>query len=124
MSLRVLLRDQSQRSIAIVTDSHALIFRHTSSHPSQGPLSKSTVPRCMVEFAALSAVDLTDYRPVRSSGVYGTLGLININKDVFLSVITAASPVATLRPGENVQKIVAVEFCKHTFFQNDKVGIS
>ncbi|MCJ1387033.1 inositol polyphosphate 5-phosphatase [Xylographa soralifera] len=68
------------------------------------------VPRCMVEFTTLSTIDLTDYRPIRSSGVYGTLGLININKDVFLSVITAAAPVATLRPGENVQRIVAVEF--------------
>ncbi|MCJ1396324.1 inositol polyphosphate 5-phosphatase [Xylographa bjoerkii] len=110
MSLRVLLRDQPQRSIAIVADSHALVFRHNPSQPNQGLLSKTTVPRCMVEFATLSTVDLIDYRSIRSSSVYGTLGLININKDVFLSVITAASPVATLRPGENVQRIVAVEF--------------
>ena len=69
----------------------------------------------MVEFASLSTIDLTDYRHISTSGVYGTLGLININKDVFLSVITAASPVATLRPGENVQRIVAVEFCRAYF---------
>ncbi|MCJ1286922.1 inositol polyphosphate 5-phosphatase [Xylographa opegraphella] len=64
----------------------------------------------MVEFASLSTIDLSDYRSIRTSGVYGTLGLININRDVFLSVITQASHVATVRPGENVQRIVAVDF--------------
>ncbi|MCJ1474688.1 inositol polyphosphate 5-phosphatase [Lambiella insularis] len=64
----------------------------------------------MVEFAAIDTINLSAYRSLQPHGVHGTLGLINIQKDVFLCVVTAASHVATLRPGENVQRIVAVEF--------------
>lgn len=112
MSLRVLLRDHSQRSIALVTDTHALVFRHTSLQTTQPLASKTTSLRCMVEFSALDTVDLAEYRSIRSQSAHGTLGLININKDIFLCVITAACHVANLRPSENVQRIVAVEFCK------------
>ena len=115
MSQRVLLRDHPQRAIALVTDSHALVLRHsissTASDPqNHGPTIKPSIPRCMVEFTALSAVNLTDYRPL-SSGVYGTLGLININADVFLCVVSGSVRVATVRPGETVQRIISVEFC-------------
>jgi len=111
MSLKVLLQDHGQRSIALVTANHALVFRNNSPSASQSSISKGTTPRCIVEFAALDDVDLSEYRPVRLLGVHGTLGLINVNNDVFLCVITAASPVATVRPGETVQRIVSVEFC-------------
>ena len=115
MAQRVLLRDHPQRAIALVTDSHALILRHSASSittdlQSNGPPTKSPTTRCMVEFSALSAINLTDYRPL-SSGVYGTLGLININADVFLCVVSGSVRVATVRPGETVQRIVSVEFC-------------
>lgn len=49
----------------------------------------------MVEFTALEDVDLTGYRVLRASGVHGTLGLININADCFLCVISGAVRVAT-----------------------------
>lgn len=65
----------------------------------------------MVEFSALSEINLTDYRPL-SSGVYGTLGLINLNADVFFCVVSGSVRVATVRPGETVQRINSVEFCK------------
>ena len=115
MSQRIFLRDHPHRAIAIVTDSHALILRHstssiTSDTQGSGPTIKSSTPRCMVEFSALSAINLTDYRPL-SSGVYGTLGLINTNADVFLCVVSGSVRVATVRPGETVQRIISVEFC-------------
>jgi len=43
------------------------------------------------------------------------LGLITLNNDVFLCVITGSEEVATVRPGETVQKIFAVEFCEWGF---------
>lgn len=49
----------------------------------------------MVEFTPHEDVDLTDYRVIRTSGVHGTLGLININADVFLCIISGAVRVAT-----------------------------
>ncbi|KAI0389036.1 SacI homology domain-containing protein [Xylariaceae sp. FL0594] len=123
-SSQLLIRDYPQRAIAIVTKSHALVFRYsptTREAISDGSLasvvpprarsgSESPSSRCMVEFTSASRELLRDFRPLLSRPIYGTLGLISINQDVFLCVITQASRVATLRPGETVEKIVAVEF--------------
>lgn len=98
MSLRLLLREHPQRALAVLADSHALIFRYSPS--STDPLSdneasaRSSASKCMVEFTAHEDVDLTGYRILRASGVHGTLGLININADVFLCVISGAVRVA------------------------------
>ena len=79
----------------------------------------------MVEFADVSSVDLSDYRTLSPLPVHGTLGLITIANDVFLCLVTGASKVATVRPGETVEKIHGVEFyClnssdyDHTFSDN------
>jgi hypothetical protein len=132
MSIRVLVREYPHRSIALVTPSHALIFRHspsTNDAIANGSLasvhSSSTrtsidgqgAPRCMVEFATLSAVDLSDYRTLSPLPVHGTLGLITINNEVFLCVVSGSSKVAQVRPGETVEKIYAVEF--HCLSSND-----
>ena len=101
MSLRLLLREHPQRALAVLSDSHALIFRHSQSSTSADSSNNketsaiSSASKCMVEFAVLEDVDLTDYRMLRASGVHGTLGLININADVFLCVISGAVRVAT-----------------------------
>ncbi|KAL2072745.1 hypothetical protein VTL71DRAFT_12088 [Oculimacula yallundae] len=124
MSIRVLLREYPHRSIALVTPSHALIFRHsptTNDAIANGSLVSvqgsgrtsldgSNAPRCMVEFADISSVDLSDYRTLSPLPIHGTLGLITINNDVFLCVVTGATKVASVRPGETVEKIFAVEF--------------
>ncbi|KAI8954752.1 SacI homology domain-containing protein [Xylaria longipes] len=128
-SSQLLIRDYPHRAIAIVTNSHALIFRHsptTSEAVADGSLA-SVVPsrgrgageppasRCMVEFSPASRHLLSDFRPLIPRPIYGTLGLVSIDRDVFLCVITNASRVATLRPGETVEKIVSVEFfCLNT----------
>jgi hypothetical protein len=64
----------------------------------------------MVEFSAISKKLLKDYRPLTPRPVYGTLGLIAINGEVFLSVITQAVRAATVRPGETVERIASVDF--------------
>jgi SacI homology domain len=77
-------------------------------------------PRCMVEFAKSSPEILRHYRPFSPLPVRGALGLITINGDVFLSVVTGAVNVATLRPGETVEKIFSVEFyCLNTAEYDD-----
>ncbi|KAG0650827.1 hypothetical protein D0Z07_2841 [Hyphodiscus hymeniophilus] len=125
MSIRVLLREYPHRSIALVTASHALIFRHspttndsiangslTSIHsiPTRTSIDGASTPKCIVEFADASTVDLSDYRTLSPLPVHGTLGLITIANDVFLCLVTGTSKVATVRPGETVEKIYAVEF--------------
>lgn len=64
----------------------------------------------MVEFSAIDQVDLGEYRSLSALSVHGTLGLITVNGDVFLVVVTGASKVATVRPGETVQRIHSVGF--------------
>ncbi|PSR92105.1 SacI homology domain-domain-containing protein [Coniella lustricola] len=128
-SSRLLIRDYPHRAIAIVSNDHALIFRHSpttseaiangslTSVPSARPrtgaggsISGTHAPKCMVEFIPVSNKILSEYRPLTPRPIYGTLGLVSVGRDVFLSVITHASRVSTLRPGETIERILAVEF--------------
>lgn len=103
-NLRVLCRDQPQRTIALVTSDHALIF-----HYSAAETGAKTAPRCQVEFANVSSVDLEGYRSLGAG--HGTLGMITLGDDVFVCVVTGSSQAATVRPGESVSRIDNVDFC-------------
>lgn len=115
MPVRVLLRDQPQRSLALATESHVLIFRH-SPHAtatragSTNSVSEGGAPQCVVEFLPWDGANMQGYRPLSSLQVYGTLGLVTINGDVFLCVVSSQIKAATVRPGEDVMKIQSVEF--------------
>ncbi|KIW72427.1 hypothetical protein PV04_00622 [Phialophora macrospora] len=122
MSMRVLIHDYPHRTVALATDEHVLVFRHSHTAPESHRNSVSSVtslplsnanrpistPRCMVEFGEKSLINLEHFYPLTTAR--GTLGLITLNNDVFLCVITGSEEVATVRPGETVQKIFAVEF--------------
>ena len=138
-SSQLLIRDYPYRAIAIATSTHALIFRHSpttneaildgslasvsSARPraasGEGPASK-----CMVEFSPLSQDLLTEFRPLVPRPIYGTLGLIAIGQDVFLCVVTHATRVATLRPGETVERILTVDFFCLNSAEYDQVSLS
>ena len=123
-SCELYIRDYPHRSIAVVSSSHALILRYSSSTADAGPNSSQTslssgrgrtapesaITKCMVEFAPISERLLKDYRPLTPRPIYGTLGLITVNGEVFLSVITTAARAATVRPGETVERIGGVAF--------------
>lgn len=120
MSIRVLIKEYPHRAIALATSTHALVLRHSASSTensgnnntsstslgSNGP----SAARCMVEFSRVEEVDLSDYRGLHSVNVHGTLGLITVDNNVFLVVVNGASKVATVRPGETVQRIHSVGF--------------
>ncbi|RKF57771.1 Inositol-1,4,5-trisphosphate 5-phosphatase 1 [Golovinomyces cichoracearum] len=118
MSIRVLLCEDPLRSIALVTKSHALTFRQCPSASELHedlvlPVSfpdKSQPLRCIVEFETRASINLENYRPLSSLPIYGTLGLITFNKEIFICVVTGATKVAAVRPGETAEKINAVEF--------------
>lgn len=127
MSLKFLLRHGPRRALALVASEYALIFHASfrgfdsdSQAKRGGP--KVLVQKCIVTFSALKEVDLSDYVTVKPSGIYGTLGLININADVFLCLITGAVRVALIRPGESVQAISSVEFCKPILSQHHSMS--
>lgn len=122
MSIRVLIKEYPHRAIALTTATHALVLRHSSSstdqngfaNASQTSLSSngSAGARAMVEFSSIGDLDLSEYRAVNLSNAHGTLGLITVNGDIFLVVVSSASKVATVRPGETIQRINAVAFCE------------
>jgi synaptojanin len=125
-SCELYIRDHPHRSIAIVSPSHALILRYSeaateaasnnSSHShlplprGRGNNGETANAKCMVEFTTVSDELLRDYRRLTPQPVYGTLGLIAVDDEVFLSVITHANKVAIVRPGETVERIQAVAF--------------
>ncbi|KAL5121928.1 Inositol-1,4,5-trisphosphate 5-phosphatase 1 [Pleosporales sp. CAS-2024a] len=121
MSLRGLIKEYPHRAIALATSTHALVLRHSSSSPhdtgsrnasstSLGSNGSAAAARCMVEFSRLQELDLSDYRGLHSVNVHGTLGLITVDNNVFIVVVNGASKVATVRPGETVQRIHSVGF--------------
>jgi hypothetical protein len=122
MSIRVLIKDYPSRCIALATPTHALLLKHSSTsndrnvipsrNASQTSLgsNSSGAPRSIAEFAPLDTLDLSEYRSLGLPHVFGTLGLITVNNEVFLCVVNSATKAAEVRPGETVQKINSVEF--------------
>lgn len=104
-NLRVLCRDHPQRTIALLASDHVLVFHYTAVES-----TVKSASRCQVEFLDVSSVDLGDFR--RLGAGFGTLGLITLDEDVFVCVVTGSSQAATVRPGEAVSKIDNVDFCK------------
>lgn len=113
--MKLFLRD-NPRTVALATDTHVLTLRH--SHQTVNPktagstasVSDGGAPRCIVEFSQWGSQDMSEYRSLSSLKIHGTLGLVSLNNDVFLCVVNGSSTVATVRPGETIQRILSVEF--------------
>ena len=122
--MRVLVQDRPRRTLALATDDYTLVFHHVqagtdilpvtsnSSNVSlPGASKQASAPRCMVGLVPTAKLDAPKYRLLGSGR--GTLGLITLNQDVFICIVTSSNEVATVRPEETVQNICAVEFCKY-----------
>ncbi|KAI9370004.1 SacI homology domain-containing protein [Aspergillus egyptiacus] len=108
-SIRVLCRDHPVRTLVLTTSQDALIFRHSLGEPEGiGYSVNNKTQRCLVELASVSSIDLTGYRTLGSG--YGTLGLVTLDQDVFVCIVTRSSTAATVRPGETVLRIEDVDF--------------
>jgi hypothetical protein len=114
-TLRVLCRDQPRRSIALATSDCVLeITQPHVDNTRGGPAKNQDTNRYLLEAFFRSSEDLQGYR-VLGEG-WGTLGLISLNNDVFICVVTSSSRAATVRPGETVLKIENVDFCLYFLF--------
>ncbi|RMY60239.1 hypothetical protein D0865_01640 [Hortaea werneckii] len=130
--MKLFIRD-SPRAIALATETHVLILRHspTTVQPSRNgsttSVGEGSAPRCVVEFSPWEGQDMSEYRTLSTLRVHGTLGLVTINGDVFLCVVTHSKTVATVRPGESIQKILNVDFhclnrSDYDYMLNDQVN--
>ena len=98
----MLAQNQPSRCVAITTSSHALLLKQSSI---DGQASKIAA-----EFLRLDQARLAESHVLSSSG-HGTLGIVNLEGELFISIVTAASPAASVRDSENVLRILEVEFC-------------
>ncbi|GBB91089.1 hypothetical protein RclHR1_01820018 [Rhizophagus clarus] len=67
-------------------------------------------PQCNVKLVKSSEFDANDYRRLSSKPIYGCLGLLQVEKDMFLAVVTGSTHIGEIRPGESVHRILDVEF--------------
>ncbi|GAA89592.1 SacI domain and endonuclease/exonuclease/phosphatase family protein [Aspergillus luchuensis IFO 4308] len=119
--LRIYTQNYPYRTIALATSEYVLIFRHSLAGADVNTASHlKTPPRCLVEFAPLSSVDLKGYRVIGDG--HGTLGLVTLDNEVFLCVVTGSSKAASIRPGETVLRIHSVDFfCLNHSKYDDRV---
>ncbi|KAK9242543.1 SacI homology domain-containing protein [Lipomyces tetrasporus] len=125
MAMRIYFREQP-RTLLLATDEYALSFQcvsdtteektsYKTDKPSSGNNShgfgNNAASRVLVDFTSQETIDFTRYKPLSSLPCYGCLGLLNVDGDVFLAVITGASKVAEpVADIETVYRIHALEF--------------
>lgn len=103
--MRVLFKE-SPRTVAIYSDTHTLCFRELDSTKAKrtSPVAVEILPNNQVTKEA-------GYRTLVNREVHGCLGLITVEKQVFLAVISGAiTNVASPLGHESVDKIYSVDF--------------
>ncbi|KAL1916229.1 uncharacterized protein VTP21DRAFT_5846 [Calcarisporiella thermophila] len=70
----------------------------------------SVDPKCVVRLVPVDEFDVSNYTYLNAHPVYGCLGLIHVNNEIFLSVITDCIHLGKIRPGESVHRITDVAF--------------
>ncbi|CAG8655967.1 30604_t:CDS:10, partial [Racocetra persica] len=78
--------------------------------------------QCNVRLLRESEADIGDYRPLGSRAVYGCLGLLQVEQDMFLAVVTECRLVGAIRPNESVFRIIDVEF--HSLTNSTRYSVS
>jgi hypothetical protein len=124
-TLRILYRNHPHRTIALATTEYVLVFRHAPSHIKTDPLNHtyqfhSGTFRCVVELLTHPSTDLRGYQLL--GGGCGIIGLITLNQDVFICVVTSSSKAAAVRPEEAILRISNVDFCASPLFNRKSCG--
>ncbi|EDO15231.1 hypothetical protein Kpol_1029p4 [Vanderwaltozyma polyspora DSM 70294] len=106
----ILVSQNSDRRVAIVSETFALVFKAISRSKKDSNPSNNKRSLCAIEL--LPKKDLTDQGFKRLSGqeIHGFIGLIEIDGLVFIGTITGKSKVAQPIPHETVNKIHGVDF--------------
>ena len=103
MRLYVSNRNSEDRRIALVSESHALIFQAITDFDTR---TKS----CSLTLVSREELKNQGYKRLTYREIFGFIGLIEVDNNIFIGTITGASKVASPIPGESVNKIYAVDF--------------
>lgn len=101
----IYLSKRSERRIAIVSESFALVLKAVS----VGDVD-SRRPRCAIELLPKDELSNQGFKKLSSHEIYGFIGLIEVEGLIFVGAITGKSKVAQPTPGETVNRIFAVDF--------------
>jgi hypothetical protein len=97
--MNILLRTGSKRTLALESKTHVLLFRYINE-----------TQKCAIELIDKDSFIAYPYKQLSRSKPQGFLGLIEMNNDIFLCVITSKIHVAQPLPDEDINKIADVEF--------------
>lgn len=99
------------RSIALADEDYALVIRYAENASTVTNSKEPPTPKCIIEFARRADIKLEEQYGLLSDIEHdGCLGLIEINSDIFVCLISSSEQVAFPRQGEVVNLIHAVEF--------------
>ncbi|CAG8622154.1 10250_t:CDS:2, partial [Dentiscutata heterogama] len=78
--------------------------------------------QCNVRLLRESDIDIMEYRQLGSRAVYGCLGLLQVEREMFLAVVTECIPLGEIRSNESVFRIIDVEF--YSLTNNTRYSVS
>lgn len=114
--MKVLYKD-NPRVIVIYSETHSLTLQYLNRKNTENTVAVEVLPNDNVTRE-------TGFRPLIKRPVFGCLGLINVDKQVFMAVITGSTKnVASPVSYEQVDKINAVEFILLTSDEWDFVDL-
>ncbi|OWB61676.1 phosphatidylinositol phosphate phosphatase activity protein [[Candida] boidinii] len=98
--MRILLNTHNgKRTLAIESETHCLLFMFIKN-----------LKKCAIELVDKKNFNRNHYEELSKRKITGFLGLIEMNQDVFLCVITGSIDVASPSKNEKINKIMDVEF--------------
>jgi len=100
LDLRIIDAHTGNRAIAISHRHHALVFRSSAAKPSAVTLDLINAEK----------LDLTGSNYTPRKQVFGCLGLLNVNNEIFLAVVESATSVGSLVRDESISRIGSVAF--------------
>ncbi|CAB4254220.1 similar to Saccharomyces cerevisiae YOR109W INP53 Polyphosphatidylinositol phosphatase, dephosphorylates multiple phosphatidylinositols [Maudiozyma barnettii] len=102
--MNIYLAEQPERRIAIISKEYALIIKAIK-------IDKNvTKPSCAIELVRKESLTNQGFTRLTSSEISGFIGLIEVDKLIFIATISSSAKVAAPIPGETVKKISSVDF--------------
>ena len=95
--------ENQERKLALVSQSFALVFRAVKRNGSKNP-------SCGIKLVTRNELKNHHFRKLSEHKVYGFIGCIQVDNNIFMGVITGSTKVASPIPNETVNRIFAVDF--------------
>lgn len=97
-----------ERKIALVSKSFALIFQLSKDNNYKNTTNQ--IPSCSLHLKHKDELKNNGFKKLTQHEIHGFIGLIEIENNIFIATITGSAKVASPIPGENINKIYAVDF--------------